>query len=66
MWCPKALFLPHKYLDIILCYTVCQAILPTALFLFLPIYIMSEKPMRGRGILVLLSPRSKSTANTQP
>lgn len=43
MWCPKALFLPHKYLDIILCYTVCQAILPTALFLFLPIYIMSER-----------------------
>lgn len=43
MWCPKALFLPHKYLDIILCYTVCQAILSTALFLFLPIYIMSER-----------------------
>lgn len=49
MWCPKALLLPHKYLDIILHYIVCQALLPITLFLFLPIYIMCEKTMKGKG-----------------
>lgn len=48
MWCLEALFLAYKYLDIILHDIVCQTIL--SITLFLPIYIMCEKTMEGKGI----------------
>lgn len=60
MWCPKALLLACKYLGITLCDTVCQTILPITLLLFLPIYIMYEKTMKGKIQFSYTQPKRQS------
>ena len=59
MWCPRALFLAYNNLGIILHDTVCQTTLPITLLLFLPIYIMCEKTVKGKGMFNFLSPTDK-------
>lgn len=60
MYCPKALFLAYKYLDIILHDTVCQTILPITLLLLLPIYIMYKKTTKGKGQFSFTQPKRQT------
>lgn len=48
------------YLGITLCDTVCQTILPITLLLFLPIYIMYEKTMKGKIQFSYTQPKRQS------
>lgn len=60
MWCPKALSLAYKYLDIVVPDTVSQTILPITLLLFLPIYTMYEKIMKGEGQFNFTQPKRQT------